>query len=262
MKFQRLVLLGIVILALITTFFYLYLGEEEVSADKIRELALIASEKRDYYKFDGALIIESGVMSARMEQKGTVDCVDKRILIEIEGEMKIMDKEVSMDGEEYLIGDTLYMKINFDGKEGKWYKMEFPSIGDAWSMNQGELFLEMLEDAEVFRLKDEVVKGEDCFVLRVKFSPESIDKMYKMYSNLMGMKMDIDIDKAELEGKYWISKESGLIVKAESTSRLYLKKGGIEIPIEVKGTYYFYDYGVPVRIQLPSEAENAIPTER
>ena len=261
MKFQRLVLLAIAILALITTF-YLYLGEEEVSADKIRELALIASEKQDYYKFNGVLTIESGVMSARMEQKGTVDCVDKRILIEMKGEMKIMDKEVSMDGEEYLIGDTLYMKINFNGKEGKWYKMEFPSIGDAWSMNQGELFLEMLEDAEVFRLKDEVVKGEDCFVLRVKFSPESIDKMYKMYSNIMGMKMDVDLDKAELEGKYWISKESMLIVKAESTSRLYLKKGGIKIPIEVKGTYYFYDYGVPVRIQLPPEAENATPTER
>jgi len=161
-------------------------------------------------------------------------------------DMQMTSLGMEVAAEYYVLGDEMYMKIAAEG-ETLWLKTEMLAGEGFWDTgNPVEDQQDLLDDGlDYEKLGTEVVRGVECYVLRVE--PDT--------SELWGM-MDLDQsfaqdDLADLNLSFWIAKDTFFPMKMEMSMTM-------EDGSAIEWDMLLYDYNKPVNIQLPPEAGDAV----
>ncbi|HDH41608.1 MAG TPA: hypothetical protein ENG12_04305 [Candidatus Altiarchaeales archaeon] len=232
------------------------IGEERLTAEQVRDRSQEAMESVETYAFDmdiSMLMKGGGVgmmgvkeITMTMSGKGKVDEKNKKMHTETTMSMSGM----TMEMEQYIIGDTQYLKIPMLG----WVKNR--TSEDIWDEKN---YANLVKDMGVELLDDEKVDGKDCYVLRIK--PKDISKIFEAITQQMGSTSTLTAEDLEsikdIGFKEWIAKDTFLVRKM--FVNLQMEKDNTKMNMSM--TMRFYDYNKPMEIILPEEAEKAIDME-
>jgi hypothetical protein len=233
---------------------------EELTAEQIRDRSLEAMDKVETYAFNmdidmvmkggGVNVVDVKEMTMNMKGDGKVDQTNKRMQMEMTMSMSGM----TMEMEQYVIGDTQYMKVPMVGWVKNRSSAEIWETGD-YARAQNEL----IKGMEVKLLEDEEVDGVDCYVLEIEV--EDIEEMFEIMIQQMGSATSLSADELEsIKGmafKEWIAKDTYFVTKM--FMNLQMEEEGTMVDMSM--TMKFYDYNEPMEITLPEEAEDAIDME-
>jgi len=169
--------------------------------------------------------------------------------------------------EEYLINDTIYMKV-----DGNWTVMKMPGVSDAWSaqstMTQQ---LEMFNQSRLSLIGSEMVEGVDCYKVRAEIDMGTMaDQLSGEVTSLVpneSMNFTELFRNMGLDVYYWITKDTHLLKKTdvvgtftvatESLGQQANESEDMEMRINSEVSMLFEGFNESVNIKLPVEAENA-----
>ncbi len=263
-----------------------------VDAEEVREDALEAMESADTYDFEMEMDMTMGgddtpgELSVSMDGEGSVDEAEERMeMFMTTGMLGFLE----MNQDVYVVDDTMYMKMDMGDMGGmedvegadeefeEWLKMEGePMVSEMWnSYSYAEQYQEMLEISEVSYEDDAEVDGEDAYVITLQPDPEEYDELAQEQMGSMdmfdGMGMEEEMDEMEelfgevtteeISATYWISQDTNYILRSQSEATVTMPMGmnGDEVTTTMEADIRMFNHGEDVDIQLPDEAENAVP---
>jgi hypothetical protein len=171
--------------------------------------------------------------------------------------------------EEYLINDTLYLKV-----DGNWTAMKMPGVADAWSQQNTMIQqLEMFNQSQLSLIGSEMVDGVDCYMVRAKMDMSTVaDQLAGEIPSLVpmpGMNYTELFRNMKMDVNYWITKDTHLLKKTDVTEIFTMtpqslglpanESGALEMRINAKVSMLFEGFNESVNIKLPAEAKNAPP---
>ena len=210
------------------------------------------------------------------------------------GELPSLDMPEPMM-EMYLINNITYMKVDLGipFMPALWIKMKPPVVDETYNkaynesylsfQDQLELLMTLLNSSNVTLLDDEVVDSTDCYVLKLELDFKKLLE-FLMNQTTMGVaipgfdnqtlgnnsqEMEIgnvsdgmgnSINIMNMSMTEWIAKDTYFMMKTEATLDMTTTTldTGEEATTAIVFNQRYYDYNVPVTIELPAEAENAI----
>ncbi len=171
--------------------------------------------------------------------------------------------------EEYLVNDTIYMKL-----DGNWTYLKMPSLDQAWS-SQTTLDQELLilNQSRLTLLGSERVDDRDCYKVLAEMDMGSMaDQLSAEAASLLpdlGINYSQIYSNSSLTATYWIDKESHNLKKADvleifvinpqSALGLSAEEAGAaeEMTITSRVSMNFLGYDEDLEIRLPAEANAA-----
>ena len=244
-----------------------------VNADEVREESLDAMEKTDTYRFDMEMNMSIGDgtlgdFSVDMNGEGAVNESSDRMRMSSE-----IDMGEGMEQEVYVVDGTMYQKTGGmmgDG-EGEWYRMNAESaVSQTWNTSAPAGDYEaILEISDVSHEGDAEIDGESAYVLSLKPDTKEYNELLRERLNGATGSGGADTPKLFGEGganveeasvQYWISKESGHVLRTNLDMTVSFDVGGNEgksLSANVKSDVRMYDHGDEVSIELPEEARDA-----
>lgn len=169
--------------------------------------------------------------------------------------------------EEYLINDTIYMKM-----DGNWTALKMPSVADAWSgQNTLDRQLQTFSQSRLTLLGTESLEGRDCYkvLAEMDLRPLAGELSGEAASILpeLGLNYSEVFSNSSLKAVYWIDKETNNLQKAEVKQSFIINSlalglpaneaGHVEMRINSEITMHFLGYNEEVVIALPEDAQNA-----
>ena len=150
---------------------------DELMASALQSLVVDSSAKLESYRFSmemeqkmDLVNLSSGdtqKLNTRSFGYGMANMTDRALKLSMaaltyaEGDE---DNSSAMALEEYLINDTLYLKV-----DGNWTAMKMPGVADAWSQqNTMTQQLKMFNQSRLSLIGSEVVEGVDCYKVRAE----------------------------------------------------------------------------------------------
>ncbi|MCX6674590.1 MAG: hypothetical protein NTY37_12520 [Methanothrix sp.] len=171
--------------------------------------------------------------------------------------------------EEYLINDTLYLKV-----DGNWTAMKMPGVADAWSQqNTMTQQLEMFNKSRLSLIGSEMVEGVDCYKVRAEVDMGTMaDQLSGDVTSLVPMQsMNFTelFRNMALDLHYWITKDTHLLKKTDVVETFTVtpqslglpanESGELEMRINSEVSMLFEGFNESVNIKLPVEAKTAQP---
>jgi hypothetical protein len=171
--------------------------------------------------------------------------------------------------EEYLINDTIYMKM-----DGNWTAIKMPGVADAWSaQNTMTRQLKMFNQSRLSLIGSEVVDGVDCYMVRAEMDMSTVaDQLAGETSSLVPMpSMNYSelFRNMSLDVYYWISKDTHLLKKTDVLEIFTVAPQSLGLPANESGTMemrinaevsmIFEGFNESVSIKLPAEAKKVQP---
>jgi len=206
-----------------------------------------------------------------MEQRMQMDPRTKRALIKQKMTMPGQaGAPVSMDSEQYVINDTAYVKLM-----GKWIKTNDPRIAaNIWAaLNKAQVMKQESELAgggiKVELVAEEAINQEPCYVLEYKLVDSSKyinylkDQLNKNQGSGAGLSQIDAIRKINnFTNKIWVSKNTffpKMLYNVMDGTFARKDQSGQEdiVDMSMENSMTFYDWGRPVNVVLPKEAESA-----
>ncbi len=253
-----------------------------LSADEIVEGVTQSLYEIDTYQYDMSVTIdivgvvddEEGELTFSIDSNGTVDNVNRRMWIETELAILMVlpeEDEMVVGMEIYLIGNDAYTLIEVEDETPLWLKERMP-IGGWDEITKLDTDVAILEEAEVAVVGSEQIRGIDCYVLEIIPSEERLlDATTQGASIAEEQFLAIFIE--ELTGeliedasvKQWIEKDTSFLAKTEITMSGEVSpsvigdEGEGMLTINMTVTSLIFNYNESVNIELPTEAEDAIP---
>jgi hypothetical protein len=169
--------------------------------------------------------------------------------------------------EEYLINDTLYLKV-----DGNWTVMKMPGVADAWSaQNTMTQQLKMFNQSRLTLIGSEMVGGVDCYKVRAEIDLSKVaNQLAEDVPSLVpmpGMNYTELFRDMRLDVYYWITKDTHLLKKTDVTEIFTVtpqslglpanESGTQEMRIDAKVSMLFEGFNESVNIKLPAEAKMA-----
>jgi hypothetical protein len=172
--------------------------------------------------------------------------------------------------DEYLTGGYLYIQQNITGTD-QWEKIKVDE--SRWTAeDQLAQLTEFLQSAtSISRLDDETVNGLDCYVFQI--TPDMAEVLKWMQSQSPSgtalQNLNPDVFKSTTF-KIWIDKKSLLPQKENINLTMEITSSdigdmtttttvpGFDITMTMSGDITYSDYNIPVTIQLPPAAQNAV----
>jgi len=271
-------------LILVTAAFVSGCSEEELSPEELKQIIEETAEEVNTYKFEMSMKIET-VMSNESESikmittssgSGAVDQENRKMFMRFSSTLAGLEvnKSIETEMEMYLIENEMYMKMDLGipGLPARWMKMEIPE--ENWeSQNQLDQQLELLNASEIEIIGSEKIDGTDCYILEI--TPD-MEKLWEVIINNPGTEEQMselsdfnlgDIIK-ETSVKYWIAKDTKFPMKTITKMKMEFTPESLNITdnvteessmtMESEMEVRYYDYNVPVEIELPDEAKQAI----
>ena len=171
--------------------------------------------------------------------------------------------------EEYLINDTLYLKV-----DGNWTAMKAPGVADAWSQqNTMTQQVDMFNRSRLSLIGSEMVEGQDCYKVRAEMDMNAMaDQLSEEVASLVpvqSMNYSELFRNMSLDVYYWITKDTHLLKKTDVLETFTVtpqslglnasEPGGQEMLVHAEVSMLFEGFNEPVNIVLPAEAEKAQP---
>jgi hypothetical protein len=172
----------------------------------------------------------------------------------------------------YVVENTMYVKTNLPLLGDQWLKVPANAkTSEVYNPNMVGEQLKMLESpAEIKFLRYETVDGSDCYVFQVVPDiPKIVDWLGQQQMSGTGfdpqkIKNIADAFK-NISFDVWIARDSELVKKVDGnllidyTADESGSSGAFDnIKMNLTAGMRLYDYNIPVTIELPSEALNAI----
>ncbi|HID19870.1 MAG TPA: hypothetical protein EYP28_02870 [Methanophagales archaeon] len=288
---------GLLIVIVAVMVFSSYAGAVAFSPEELRDLALANATEIDTYKFDMNMSMRmrmgngTNVTGMTMEGNGSsmVDTINKSMWTAMRMCMnvsEIMDENTDMNTTEnasldvpettcmgiemYVINNSMYTKMDpgsvLPFNTSLWIKTNM-SEEDWVSEDQLEQQMALLKASNVELLGDEVVKGVDCYVVKIDLDSEmfwelmlnqllmnqpEMDEVLQNVSDIANQSM-INISMTQ-----WIAKATKFVMKSKATMEMAINPDtGEESKVRMDYEMDLYDYNVPVTIVLPPEAERS-----
>jgi outer membrane lipoprotein-sorting protein len=287
------ILLTIVIL---TMCFLVTACEEELptSEEIIEKLVGVQADVKSY-EMEGNMDMKMVLDIPEEEMAGVPANVD--VLVDINGAFDANDEEmmmamdidlgmaeeatIKMAAEFYLIDDWMYVMIDAPMMNPQWMKTEV-SYSEAFeemiSMDFTQTQTEFLQSSDIVVTGKETLDGIECYVLEVSPDMSKLWEILMQQSQLASgamAEMPVDefeeiMDKIEdlvkdVSAKYWIAKDTYYIVKGEVAFNMVITPEAMGEPdeegsvtMDVTMAMKMFNYGQPVSIVLPPEAEDAV----
>ena len=258
----------------------------EVSAQDISSNAISNSAELTTAKFEMSMSMageltggsEPGNFTMSENAVGSMDPVNMEMQMTLNGTVNFPGSGGDMDIAEamYLTGGWLYLKVSVPGEGDHWIKEKLPDY--AWtSENPLDQQVEFLKTAsQVTKLGTEKVDGVDCYIIQVTPDIDALSKWVLSQQQSTGLDMgNIDLSKVfkSYSVKEWIAQDKYLPVKAEIKASLEIRPQDMgetpesadmdKMTMNISEQVKYLDYGKPVTVQLPTEAQNAeeVPSE-
>ena len=169
--------------------------------------------------------------------------------------------------EEYLINDTIYMKL-----DGNWTALKMPSVADAWSQqNTLDKQLNVFNQSRLTLIGSEMVEDENCYKIGAGMDMSTIAGQLSQEASsivpMTGMNYTDLFNNTTLEATYWITKDTHHLKKTEVVEIFTLSPSSfglndtdareVEMRINSRVTMLFRGYNESMKIELPAEAEAA-----
>ena len=169
--------------------------------------------------------------------------------------------------EEYLINDTIYMKL-----DGNWSYLKMPTLDQAWSSQTTmEQQLTILNQSRLILLGSETVENRDCYKVLAEMDLGSmVDQISADTPSLLpslGINYSEMYSNSSLTAIYWIDKESHNLKKADVLQVFVINPASLglsaeesdamEMRITSKVSVTFQGYNEALKIELPAEAKGA-----
>jgi len=210
--------------------------------------------------FDGTMVTDSS---------GAFDLENRQMKMDMTMSLAMMgEDEMEMGTEMYLIGDMVYMMMEYPEMEPMWMKSEMPE-GYWEEMNQVESQIELLEAAQVELTGSEMVGGIDCYVLQLTPDLEQLWQIVVQQAQVTGEAAALTEESLQeifqsFSVKQWIAKDTYFLTKAEIDIAMELTPEQMGYPeeegimtMDIVMSFLGYDYNQPVSIVLPG-AQNGI----
>jgi len=239
-----------------------------VNADEVRDDSLDKMEETETYSFDMEMNMsmdglggEMNGFSVGMTGEGVVNESSERMRMS-----STVDIGEGAEQETYIVNDTVYTKSGM-GEDERWYKMDSESeVSQRWNSSApaGD-YEEILEISDVSHEGTETVDGESAYVLSLDPDPDEYTELLK--ERLNGATADgapplfgdggATVDDAS--ARYWISEETGHVLRTESEMDLSFGGSGAseDVSATVELDLRMYDHGEEVSVELPDEARDA-----
>ena len=251
-----------------------------VSAEEITLNAISTSAELTTVKFEMSMAMDlevtggsdPGKFTMSGDSAGSMDLTDMEMQMSIIANMAFPGSDGDMQIEEdmYFTGGWLYMRMSMPGEDDQWIKQEISE--DVWmSDNPLDQQLEFLETAfEVTKLGTEKVDGVDCYIIQVTPDMNALSNWLQSQQENTGLDIEsMDLSKIlkSYSVKEWISKDAYLPIKIDINASLEIEPQDMDetpesanmnkMTMNVNEQVKYYDYGKPITIQLPPEAQNA-----
>jgi hypothetical protein len=169
--------------------------------------------------------------------------------------------------EEYLINDTLYLKV-----DGNWTAMKAPGVADAWSQqNTMTQQVDMFNRSRLSLIGSEMVEGQDCYKVRAEMDLNAMaDQLSEEVASLVpvqSMNYSELFRNMSLNVYYWITKDTHLLKKTDVLETFTVtpqslglnasEPGEQEMLVHAEVSMLFQGFNEPVNIVLPAGAEKA-----
>lgn len=251
----------------------------EVSAQTISSNAISNSAELTTAKFEMSMSMamevtggsDPGKATMSANAFGSIDIINMEMQMTLNGSMNFpgSDGDISFEEAMYLTGGWLYMEVSVPGEGDYWIKEKLPDY--AWtSENPLAQQVEFLQTAfQVTKLGTEKVDGVDCYIIQVTPDMGALSKWVMSQQRSTDLDMgNIDLSKVfkSFSIKEWIARDEYLPVKAEINVSLEMRPEDMgetaesadmdKLTMNMSEQIKYYDYGKPVTIQLPPEAQN------
>jgi hypothetical protein len=214
---------------------------------------------------------QSENMSVKETGIASVDNVAKEMMMNATMDMVVPNTgKQSMTMDEYLTGGYIYMKADLTGTD-QWTKMK---IDESQWTNENQLAqqIEFLRSAiSVSRLNDETVNGLDCYVFQITPDMSALIKWVQSQSQSNSELKNLNPNMFKTTTlKMWMDKKSLLPQKESIDLTMELTPADIgatttkttptfdNMTMTMNGDITYSDYNIPVTIELPAAAENAV----
>ena len=251
-----------------------------VSAQEIASNAISNSAEVTTVKFDTSMSMDlevtggsdPGKMTMSGDAVGSMDLADMEMQMSINADMAFpgSDGDMHVEQDMYYTGGWLYMRMSLPGEGDQWGKQQISE--DVWmSDNPLDQQLAFLETAfEVTNLGTEKVDGVNCYIIKVTPDMDALSNWLQSQQQNTGLdigSMDLSKILKSYSVKEWISKDAYLPIKVDINASLEITPQDMgetpesanmdKMTMNVGEQVKYYDYGKPVTIQLPPEAQNA-----
>jgi len=252
-----------------------------ISAETVVERVTQSLHEIDTYQYDmnmtvniaGVVDGEEGDATVGIDSTGTVDNINRRIWMEIELAVLMIlpeEEEIEIGMEMYIIGNDSYMLIEAENETSPWLKERMP-VGSWDETAKLNTDIAILEEAEVTLIGSEKIRGIDCYVLEISPSEEKLFDTVYQETFIIGEQISILTEELIRElikntsVKQWVQKDTSFLAKTEIAMEGEVPPGimgdGAEgtLTVSITMTSLIFNYNKSVNIELPTEAEEAIP---
>ena len=182
--------------------------------------------------------------------------------------------EIEVKEHMYLVDNMMYIGIDMPAFMGgsTWIKAQMP-VYMPEEMNQVLSLTALIETAEITVLGSEIVNGVDCYVVEVVPDADQLWELVSQQLQFMGDEIEIPDITGELIRKmyddvsvtYYIAKDTYFLISSSMDMFLELTPADLGYPeeeglmtMDITMELLAFDYNIPVSIELPPEAADAI----
>ncbi len=269
----------VIVLVLIGTLGYTMISSDTISAAQIKSSTLQAASNITSYRFTmemetktttSASLTGASSYTATFTGTGEVDVSNQKLMMQATINMS-MGTTMTINALYYFLDNAMYMKMDYAGMN-QWIKTNMSTNISLWntcSQLQGQIAL--LQQATVEKLPDETINGVPCYVLKI--TPD-VTALLTLFMNQQGMgssqtqiPISSDLIKTYTDMiksctvKLWTAKETHYIMQINEEITMDMSTMGYSTSMIMSMTIHFTDYNIPLTIELPAEAANAIPYE-
>jgi hypothetical protein len=264
---KRLILLAIAIISVLTITLSAY-GCTGLTDQQIVLKIIDTSNNVKSFKLGMDLSENVGNVSAKETGTASVNNVTKEMLMNINTVMDSTPGGTQTDTmDEYLTSGYLYIRENITGTD-QWEKIKVDE--SQWtSEDQLAQLTDFLQSAtSITRLDDGEINGLDCYVFQI--TPDMAEVLKWIQSQSQSTtelpNLNPDVFKSTTF-KLWIDKKSMLPQKENINVSMEITPSDITgattmpndtITSTMSGDITYTDYNIPVTIELPAAAQNAI----
>ena len=258
-------------------------GGKLPSAEEIVAAILDSQQDIETYKFDVDMEMyitveaedETIEMYAVTDGGGSTDVENNVMQMTGDINMVMPDVgEIEVKEHMYLVDNMMYIGIDMPAFMGgsTWIKAQMP-VYMPEEMNQVLSLTALIETAEITVLGSEIVNGVDCYVVEVVPDADQLWELVSQQLQFMGDEIEIPDITGELIRKmyddvsvtYYIAKDTYFLISSSMDMFLELTPADLGYPeeeglmtMDITMELLAFDYNIPVSIELPPEAADAI----
>ena len=258
-------------------------GGKLPSAEEIVAAILDSQQDIETYKFDVDMEMyitveaedETIEMYAVTDGGGSTDVENNVMQMTGDINMVMPDVgEIEVKEHMYLVDNMMYIGIDMPAFMGgsTWIKAQMP-VYMPNEMNQVLSLTALIETAEITVLGSEIVNGVDCYVIEVVPDADQLWELVSQQLQFMGDEIEIPDITGELIRKmyddvsvtYYIAKDTYFLISSSMDMFLELTPADLGYPeeeglmtMDITMELLAFDYNIPVSIELPPEAADAI----